>query len=234
MAVQKILQKEWYTAHEVAKLTGLSHQLITYYMKKYKISCKTENGKRYTHRVDVEQLLNGHKPMPRKGGHNVIPSKINFYNGYIGVVASNSGNEFIFDQVMFPILRNYRWNENGSGYLQSTINNRTVFAHHLVIGRPSKGFIVDHKDLNKRNCRGVNLRFVTIPENGANAKLSSRNASGFKGVCWDKSRRKWKAAIGSKSIGRYDSPQDAAAAYDAALVAKYGDCAVTNKKLGLI
>lgn len=228
------LNNEWYTAYGTSKLTGLSKQLITYYMKHFKISCKIENSKRYTHRSDVQRLMEGTKPTPRKGGYSVVPSKINFYPAVIGVVASNTGNEFFFDLALYPKIKDYRWYENGSGYLQSTIKNNTVLAHHLVKGTPPHGYIIDHKDLDRKNCRNANIRFITIPENGANAGLSSRNASGYKGVTWDKARGKWMARVGGIYIGRYNNPIDAARAYDKKAIELYNECALTNKKLGLI
>ena len=229
------LGKEFYTATEVSKLTGFSRQLIIYYMKNHKISCKIEDNIRYTHRVDVDMLMRGIKPPPRQGCYTIVPSEIKFYDRYIGVVASNTNNEFLFDLVAFPDIRLYRWNENGAGYLGTTINNESVFAHHLIFGKPENGFVTDHIDLDRKNCRSSNIRFVTVAENGANAKLSSRNTSGYKGVTWDRSKGKWKSAIGSHHfIGRYDNIQEAAIAYDNAMIEKYGEYAMTNKKLGLL
>jgi hypothetical protein len=227
------LDKDWYTVRETSEITGLSMQLISDYMKRRRILYRKEKGKRLINKTDVNLLMNG-KLSPLKLGRKMYPSNINYYEGYFGIVASNTGNEFYFDLNMLPKLSNYHWNENGNGYLQSTINRKSVFAHHLVIGKPPKGFIVDHKDTNRCNCLNSNLRFITIPENGVNAKLSSRNSSGFKGVTYDRARNKWMARISKINLGRFEKAEDAARAYDNKVIELYGDIALTNKKLGLL
>ena len=50
-----------------------------------------------------------------------------------------------------------------------------------------------------------------------NAKIRTDNTSGYKGVCWDNAKQKWKAqaSLGgkTKNIGRYKTPEEASAAY---------------------
>jgi hypothetical protein len=68
--------------------------------------------------------------------------------------------------------------------------------------------------------------------------MQSDNTSGFKGVTWHKSNKKWvaqiKVASRKKHIGLYPTPQEAALAYDAAALAIHGEFALTNKMLGLL
>jgi len=58
---------------------------------------------------------------------------------------------------------------------------------------------------------------ATNKQNQYNAKLSRRNKSGFKGVCWDKAARRWRATISHNRrgvfLGHYDTTEEAAAAY---------------------
>jgi hypothetical protein len=58
------------------------------------------------------------------------------------------------------------------------------------------------------------------------------NTSGFKGVTWDKSRSKWKAHIHIerkiKNLGRFDSPEEAAIAYNEAALKYFGEFAFLN------
>ena len=82
-----------------------------------------------------------------------------------------------------------------------------------------------------------NLRICSHSENLQNQKLSSRNTSGFKGVCWNKPAGKWRAMIqlhGKRQhLGLFTTPEAAAEAYDKAALRHYGDFALTNAKLGL-
>lgn len=83
---------------------------------------------------------------------------------------------------------------------------------------------IDHIDGNKRNDRIGNLREATKSQNAQNLSKRKKNKHGLVGVCWDRSRQKWKASIivNGKTInaGRFPTPELAHAAYCAAK-AKY-------------
>lgn len=124
------------------------------------------------------------------------------------------------------------WVDKKSGlqYRRIMIDGRIYSAHRLawlyVFGSwPT--FQVDHRDGDGLNNRRSNLREATGSQNMQNRGAYSNNTSGFKGVCWDKESRKWKAQIGSqgrlKSLGRFDDPSDAHAAYCDAAEKLHGD-----------
>lgn len=68
---------------------------------------------------------------------------------------------------------------------------------------------VDHKNNDKVDNRRANLRLCTCSENSCNRAKQSNNRSGIKGVCWDKSHRRWIAYCGTgvpgcnRHIGRF-------------------------------
>jgi HNH endonuclease len=92
--------------------------------------------------------------------------------------------------------------------------------------------IIDHRDLNKSNDKWENLRASTMPQNLANISKPRHNTSGFKGVSWDKSKRKWKASIkvGRQTIhlGRFDDIHEAHKVYCAKLEQLHGEFARAN------
>lgn len=106
--------------------------------------------------------------------------------------------------------------------------------HRIIAG--VDGPTVDHADRDGLNNRRSNLRPATAPQNNANSKLNKRSVSGFKGV--SKQSSGWLATISAKGkptyLGYYDTPQDAARAYDAELIARHGKFARTNQMLGLL
>lgn len=91
---------------------------------------------------------------------------------------------------------------------------------------------VDHINNNGLDNRRSNLRLSTIAQNQHNAKISSANSSGYKGVSFDRKDRKWAANITKNckllSLGRFTSIVDAALAYDKAAVRLRGEFAKTN------
>jgi hypothetical protein len=89
--------------------------------------------------------------------------------------------------------------------------------------------VVDHIDGNGlNNCRN-NLRPATRAQNRMNSKVSTNNASGYKGVSWHKRRGKWLAQIriARKRIylGYFASAEEAHVAYVAAAREHFGEFA---------
>lgn len=91
--------------------------------------------------------------------------------------------------------------------------HRLIFIYH-------NGFMpdfIDHIDQNKSNNRIENLRPANKSENASNRGRTKSNTSGFKGVWWKKSSRKWGATIQknkkSMHLGVFDTPELAHAAY---------------------
>ena len=104
-----------------------------------------------------------------------------------------------------------------SGYRRIIFCGRRYYAHRLawlyVYGHPPK-MNVDHINGIRNDNRIRNLRVVTQSQNCGNARLSAANTSGFKGVVWDKSRKKWavRIKVNYKTIhlGRFDDINEAA------------------------
>jgi hypothetical protein len=108
---------------------------------------------------------------------------------------------------------------------------KMIYLHRFLLGAVA-GQYVDHVDGDSLNNRRDNLRLCSGRANVWNQKRKSSNRSGYKGVCWDKSRRLWKAEIraveGRIHIGRFEVPEDAAKAYDAAARKHHGEFATLN------
>ena len=122
--------------------------------------------------------------------------------------------------------------EKKTGYLRITIYGKQYFAHNVIwVWMTGKwpDSLTDHEDTNKANNRWSNLRLATPMQNNANVGLIASNKSGFKGVHWNKARRKWEAAIqinrSHKTLGRFDTAEVAHAAYMAAAIKAFGEFA---------
>lgn len=94
--------------------------------------------------------------------------------------------------------------------------NRTVHMHRYLL-QTSTGEQVDHRDGNGLNNQRSNLRIATHGQQQRNRSLAKNNKAGFKGVQWHTQAKKWRARIWAEgknqSLGLYDTPEDAHAAY---------------------
>lgn len=88
---------------------------------------------------------------------------------------------------------------------------------------------LDHRNGRHGDNRWHNLREATQSQNGGNMKRPKSNTSGFKGVSWNATEKRYRAQIslgGRKvTIGRYHTPEAAHAAYAAKAIELYGEFA---------
>lgn len=106
----------------------------------------------------------------------------------------------------------------------------TVGMHRDILElKRGDGKKCDHVDGVTLNNRRYNLRVATDTQNNQNKKLTKSNRSGYKGVCWDKSRSKWMAYIKingrQKNLGYFKTREEARAAYCVAALRYHGEFA---------
>ncbi|MBZ9600716.1 hypothetical protein [Phyllobacterium chamaecytisi] len=141
------------------------------------------------------------------------------------------GFHAVVDADDFHLVEGYIWQasyRSGLIYASRREGSQTIYMHRVILGITDER-LVDHADKNGLNNRRYNLREATRPQNIANSGPHKTNASGFKGVSFDKERRLWKAQINAKLIGRFASPEEAALAYDDRAFAAWGVFAYLNQ-----
>lgn len=93
---------------------------------------------------------------------------------------------------------------------------------------------LDHINGDRTDNRIENLREVSAEQNSRNSRLRSDNTSGYKGVSFDKSSKKWVARIivnyRQNVLGYFENMEDAIAAYGRASTEHHGDFARLNQE----
>ena len=145
----------------------------------------------------------------------------------------NSDKVTLVDDGDYEEVSKYRWCLTPQGYARNTLRRKhNIFMHRLILKSP-KGIGTDHINRNTLDNRRENLRFATQSQNNMNS-LKHRDAltSRFKGVSWQKAREKWMAVIGIDGkyifLGRFNSEEQAARAYDRAALKHFGEFARVN------
>jgi hypothetical protein len=130
----------------------------------------------------------------------------------------------LVDNEDFEELSKYKWSagKNWNKYYafrQSSKNEgkRVIILMHRQILETPVGFHTDHKDGNGLNNQRKNLRIATASQNARNRGKPRTNKSGFKGVSWCNTNKKWYSRIKinqkSISLGYHTSKIEARKAY---------------------
>jgi hypothetical protein len=123
--------------------------------------------------------------------------------------------KIILDDQDKHLLKKYHWYLS-EGYALAMIDGKKTRMHHLILPK-KKGFEIDHINRNRSDNRRCNLRYVTSSQNTMNSSKRSDNTSGYRGVWWDKEKKKWRVEIMMNRkkiyIGTFVDIEDAAKAY---------------------
>lgn len=121
---------------------------------------------------------------------------------------------------------------NAFGYRCLNVAGRPYRAHRLAwfyMTGVMPTVYIDHINGEKADNRFYNLRLATNSQNQANRGASRRSKSGIKGVHYQEARGKWIASIWvngkCNQLGRFDTKEQASAAYQTASNNAFGEYA---------
>jgi hypothetical protein len=150
------------------------------------------------------------------------------------------GRWVLIDSEDIPKVIEFRWNttkgKNGVFYAIAYKKGRHFLMHRLLTGAVKQ---IDHKNRNGLDNRKGNLRPCTQSLNNAKQKRNRVGLSSpFKGVYWDRKRKRWCSHIYLKNkrydLGGFKDPKLAARAYDRWARKLFGEFALTNEDMGLL
>ena len=153
-------------------------------------------------------------------------------------VPLTKGKVAIIDEADDKRVLAYSWcamvTKKGKWYAKRKIiidgKHTSQLLHRFILDAPA-GVDVDHRNGDGLDCRRDNLRKASPSQNAAN-RSTKEHTSRYKGVSWDKRAARWRADLryGYRSItlGRFESEEDAARAYDRAARRYHGVFARLN------
>ncbi len=151
--------------------------------------------------------------------------------------SKNKQFKVLIDKDDWEKIKHISWyiqkQKNHKFRVQTKLSNRTMRLHRFILNVTNPNIKVDHINGNPLDNRRKNLRICSNAENSKNQDLRDTNTSGYKGVTWDKARKKWKAWIMVNykgiNLGRFILKKDAAKAYNEAAIKYFGEFARLNE-----
>lgn len=150
-------------------------------------------------------------------------------------IVTLQGSRVQVDDIDFEYVNQWTWYSSPKGYVHRIVyvnETREDIALHQVIGARMGISItpsVDHRNRIKTDCRRENLRTADQFEQQGNKGPNHNNKCGYRGVSKRKGYNKWRAILNRVELGHYDSPEDAARAYNKEALARYGVFAKLNE-----
>lgn len=152
----------------------------------------------------------------------------------MNIKLTNSKLFAIIDEDDYLLIAAYDWwlrKDEFRNYVQTKIGRDSICIHQLIL--PAKqGFIIDHKDHNGLNNQRNNLRYATQEQNSFNRRMRLDNSSGYKGVSWAETSKKWRVQLqagGTKrNGGLHNTKEEAALAYNKLAIRYFGEYATLN------
>jgi hypothetical protein len=113
------------------------------------------------------------------------------------------------------------------GYMVAVVDGKMYRVHHLIWMYHHGQFVpeLDHINRQRNDNRIENLRPCTHSQNLGNARARVHK---YKGVTFCRATQKWRAQLNGH-LGRFDTIEEAALAYNAAAVEHFGEFANLNK-----
>jgi hypothetical protein len=112
-------------------------------------------------------------------------------------ISLTQGKIALVDDEDFNKFNKYRWYFS-HGYARRCKDGIKIYLHREINNTPV-GLITDHINRNTLDNRKFNLRTVKKIDNQRNHKILKNNTSGYNGISWSKTMKKWEVYLWLKN-----------------------------------
>lgn len=139
------------------------------------------------------------------------------------------GGVALIDDEDFERVNQFKWHLSDKGYAVANHKGSKIRMHRLVMGAIGDQ-VVDHREHNKLDNQKANLRITDRSGNACNRQPRQRGDLKYKGVYKNAGRYEARIKINQKPhyLGRFDTPEEAAIAYNTAASQLHGEMACLN------
>ncbi|WP_172638612.1 HNH endonuclease [Clostridium pasteurianum] len=177
-----------------------------------KCDCGNEKVVRRSHLLNCEVISCGcHKKDICKsfGEKRKLKNEYTICGEY-AIGRDNNGNKFKVSICDLEKVKKSYWYHDSHGYFRAERNGITIRMHRIIL-KTNK--VVDHINGDRGDNRRENLRECTEEQNAFNKGIHHRNTSGYPGVYFHKTNKKWVAYINYKgqriNIGSFTNKNEA-------------------------
>lgn len=165
--------------------------------------------------------------------------KVNEYrhldDGVTTIMYLKNGKEVLIDTEDYNRVKSLYWQENGRGYIytRKKYTGEIIYLARYILGLDnSDENIVLHLNKDTRDNRKCNLKAMSKSLVAHYRRLTRNNKTGYKGVSYYKRLNKYVASIKVNGkyyfLGYFDTPEEAHAAYQQAVLKYLGEQAPNN------
>ena len=169
------------------------------------------------------------KKTKEKGKYRVI--ELNGTGGFVTTIDEADWDK-VKDYTWYAkLIPKYRGKYHAMSHAYNEYGKQTTVSLHRLIMDAPQHLQVDHINADSLDNRRENLRLCTQSQNRANMRAPVKNKTGYRGVYM--MNDKFCSKVGYKGrvvyCGTFNTPQEAARAYDRKKLELYGEFAWTNR-----